>query len=822
MRKLTIVAAVLVVVIALVALALSNLDTLIADNKDRIVAQVADALGREVDVAEIGVSLWPGIGVRLSGFRVADDPAFSTEDFVRAEAARLDVALWPLLSRDIRVTRFVLQKPEIRIIRDADGRFNFESLAPTPVAEATEETGVPTSEEQPRAGLPLLVALLDIEDGAVSFQDRADGAELRVGRIELRARDVSLDTPVNVKLEAALLSDRRNVFVDLRAGPLGAEGETPAPVPLDGSLELRALDPAGLLRALPGLARSVSPALTPLLDEVGPLSLAVGVSGRMDLLRFSDVDLRAPVFGAETPNLRLAGNLGPVTVGDADPPEDTAIDVQLSLGPVAGERVLGHAALRELLPRDLAVEGPMFAAVTVAGTLDEVALTGTVDAAASTLRFGDLVSKAADHPLHLSVRAGWTPAALDVREFRIEADPLRVAADGRFGFDAGPAMDLHLRSVQIGESSLEAAVRIKRFAPFRAEYAITAPLLRLADLQDDAGATTLQAAHANGRVWQQDAGLRHTGRLNVERGAVAEMEFGDFALTSSIADRVARLTDVKLRAFGGTLTGRGQYAFDTESPRFSAQTQVTDLQLSEFFRSVLPSTPQHIDGTATANLRVEGSGAGWEAIRPDLRGEGRLDVADGAVRDVNVAEGVLSGLTGIPGLSLRIPQRLRDRYPAVFTAQDTAFDEFTARFRIFDGKLNVERLRIAARDFLTRGAGTIDFDQKVDLDASLTLSEDLSAELIRTVKELRYIAAGDGRIEIPFALAGVAPNLHPAPDAEHLVRLLQRAATRVLGEKVLDRVLKPKKPRESGQDADRNPDLGDQLLRRGLDALFGR
>lgn len=820
MRKLTIVAAVLVVVIALVAFALSNLDTLIADNKDRIVAQVADALGREVEVAEIGVSLWPGIGVRLSGFRVADDPAFSTEDFVRAEAARLDVALWPLLSRDIRVTRFVLQKPEIRIIRDADGRFNFESLTPTPAAEATDDTGASPAEEQ--AGLPLLVALLDIEDGAVGFQDRTDGAELRVGRIELRARDVSFDTPVNVKLEAALLSDRRNVFVDLRAGPLGTEGETLDHVPLDGSLELRGLDPAGLLRALPGLARAVPPALVPLLDAVGPTSLEVGVSGHMGMLQFSDVDLRAPVFGAETPNLRLAGNLGPVTVGSTDPPEDTAIDVQLSLGPVAGERVLGHAALRELVPRDLAVEGPVFAAVTAAGTLDEVALTGTVDAAASTLRFGDLVSKAADQPLHLSVRAGWTPAALDVREFKIEADPLRVAADGRFGSDAAPAMDLHLRAVQIGESSLKATVRVERFAPFRAEYEITAPLLRLADLQDDAGATTLQAAHASGRVWQQDTGLRHTGRLNVARGAVAEVEFGDFALTSSIADRVARLTDVKLRAFGGTLTGRGQYAFDTESPRFSVQTQVADLQLSEFFRSVLPSTSQHIDGTATADLRIEGSGADWEAIRPGLRGEGRLDVADGAVRDVNVAEGVLSGLTGIPGLSLRIPQRLRDRYPAVFTAQDTAFDEFAARFRILDGKLNVERLRIAARDFLTRGAGTIDFDQKVDLDASLTLSEDLSADLIRIVKELRYIAAGDGRIEIPFALTGVAPNLHPAPDAAHLGLLLQRAATKVLGEKVLDKVLKPKKPRESGQDDDRKPDLGDQLLRRGLDALFGR
>ena len=822
MRKLTIVAAVLAVVIALVAFALSNLDTLIADNKDRIVAQVADTLRREVDIDEIGVSLWPGIGVRLSGFRVADGPTFSPEDFVRAEAARLNVALWPLLSRDIRVTRFVLQKPEIRIIRDAHGRFNFESLTPTPAAEAAGEADAPPAEEQPQAGLPLLVALLDIEDGAVHFQDRTDGAELRVDRIELRARDVSFDTPVHLKLEAALLSDRRNVFIDLRAGPLGADVETLDPVPLDGSLELRGLDPAGLLRALPSVARSLPPALLPLLDETGSVSLKAGVSGRMDGLRLSDVDLQAAIFGAERPNLQLAGSLGPVAVGSADSPEGTALDVNLALGPVAGERVLEHAALRELVSPDLAVSGPISAGLTATGTLDALALTGTVDAAASALRFGDLVSKAADQPLKLSMRAKWTPAAIDVPELRVEADRLQVKADGRFGLDAAPTMSMRLRSAQIGESSLEAAVRIERFAPLQAEYEITAPLLRLADLQDDAGATALESVQASGRIRRQDIGFRHTGRLKVERGAVADMEFSDFRLASSIADRVARLTDVQLRAFGGTLTGHGQYAFDAEPPRFSAQTRVTDVKLSEFFDSILATAPQNIDGTATADLRIEGSGADWEAVRPGLRGEGQLNVADGAVRDVNIAEGVLSGLTGIPGLSLRIPQRLRDRYPAVFTAQDTAFDEFAARFRILGGSLEVERLRIAARDFLAQGAGSMDFDQKVDLDASLTLSKDLSADLIRTVKELRHIAARDGRIEIPFALTGVAPNLRPAPDAAHIGRLLQRAATGVLKEEVLNKLLRPKESRESDEDADRKPDLGDQLLRQGLDALFGR
>ena len=73
MRKLLIIGAVLLVVIGLLAFALINLNSLIASNKERILHQVEQTLGREVEVQKIGVTLWGGIGARLTQFRVADD-----------------------------------------------------------------------------------------------------------------------------------------------------------------------------------------------------------------------------------------------------------------------------------------------------------------------------------------------------------------------------------------------------------------------------------------------------------------------------------------------------------------------------------------------------------------------------------------------------------------------------------------------------------------------------------------------------------------------------------------------------------------------------
>ncbi len=129
MRKLLIISAVLMVITGLIVFALTNLNSLVASNKDQILQQVEQTLGREVEVQEIEVTVWGGIGARLTQFRIADDPAFSPDDFISANDLQVNVALLPLLSQEIQVTRIILHQPRIQIIRNAQGQFNFASLA---------------------------------------------------------------------------------------------------------------------------------------------------------------------------------------------------------------------------------------------------------------------------------------------------------------------------------------------------------------------------------------------------------------------------------------------------------------------------------------------------------------------------------------------------------------------------------------------------------------------------------------------------------------------------------------------------------------------
>ncbi len=101
----------LVVFAAAAAWVVMNLGTVIDSNKDYILAQVKQAVGRDVTLEKIDVTLWPGAGVRLSKFTVSDDPKFSPEKFVSAEDLQIQFKLWPLLQKKLEVSQLVLNKP---------------------------------------------------------------------------------------------------------------------------------------------------------------------------------------------------------------------------------------------------------------------------------------------------------------------------------------------------------------------------------------------------------------------------------------------------------------------------------------------------------------------------------------------------------------------------------------------------------------------------------------------------------------------------------------------------------------------------------------
>jgi len=147
--------------------------------KPRIEAAVSDALGMEFRIqGKAGLHLLPSASVSLSDIRLRN----RSVELAAAETLRVGVKLRPLLSRQVEITEFVLEKPVIRIEKGADGKFNYET-PPRPAKPAREGKG---------PGDSLAVARVVVKNGSVIYSDRKEATRTEASGIELSLRDLSI------------------------------------------------------------------------------------------------------------------------------------------------------------------------------------------------------------------------------------------------------------------------------------------------------------------------------------------------------------------------------------------------------------------------------------------------------------------------------------------------------------------------------------------------------------------------------------------------------------------------------------------------------
>src|SRR6266576_5714232 len=97
--------------------------------RPKLEAELTDALGRQVKVGNLSLSLLSG-GVTADNISIADDPAFSQSPFVQAKSLKVGVELMPLIfSKVLHVTDLTLDGPQISLVRSQSGeKWNFSSL----------------------------------------------------------------------------------------------------------------------------------------------------------------------------------------------------------------------------------------------------------------------------------------------------------------------------------------------------------------------------------------------------------------------------------------------------------------------------------------------------------------------------------------------------------------------------------------------------------------------------------------------------------------------------------------------------------------------
>ncbi|RKX60220.1 MAG: hypothetical protein DRP37_05530 [Thermodesulfobacteriota bacterium] len=164
--------------------------------KALVIPPAEKALGRTVQIGEIDVSLFSGITVKDFTVKETDGHTVfvSTKEFV------LRYDLLPLLQKKIVVSKVRLDALYVRVFRDKDGQFNFETLAVLAAAEL--EKPVPANTGKPvSAALPLALTVNKV------IVDKAH-LVVRDALEEIPDADVKADLKVSLNLGRDLASLR--------------------------------------------------------------------------------------------------------------------------------------------------------------------------------------------------------------------------------------------------------------------------------------------------------------------------------------------------------------------------------------------------------------------------------------------------------------------------------------------------------------------------------------------------------------------------------------------------------------------------------------
>jgi uncharacterized protein involved in outer membrane biogenesis len=259
MRK-KIISGLIIAIGALLILALLNVNLLVERNKTYLLAKAEQSLGLKISPDRIEVTLWP-LGARLVDVIVSADPALSTDDLLRAKAIEIDLQFLPLLMGRLRPRKIVLDAPAMTIVRDESGRYNFASSPQH--GKNHGNSGIsdrePSAEKQDRPSF-FIVTPLKISNGTLRYRDLRTGREVTATQINFKVDGAGLDEALEVELEAALMSANTNMKLKATVGPVAAAQDY-RDVPIDGKIQVEALDMGRINAAMPQFKKALPQAL---------------------------------------------------------------------------------------------------------------------------------------------------------------------------------------------------------------------------------------------------------------------------------------------------------------------------------------------------------------------------------------------------------------------------------------------------------------------------------------------------------------------------------------------------------------------------------
>jgi AsmA protein len=345
-----------------------------------------------------------------------------------------------VFSKSVQVTGITIEKPDVLLLRDAQGKWNFSSLA------ASDKSGKPkAAEPTPEAGgapPDAVVRRFDLRDGRLTVGTAGSTKRSVYDRLRIEATDLSLTSQFQVKVSAGLPAGG-SFELDGRAGPI--DRTDAARTPLDAAFAINDLDLAqtgftdpstgiggvvdfkGTLLSRDGQANAKGEAeLSKLLLVKGgtpaPSAVNIAFDAQHNLANRAST-LKSGTLRSGNAALNLSGTAN--TQGEA-----TVLDMKLAGRdlPVTDLQAL-LPAFGVILPKGASLKtGAMNVALAIAGPTAKPVITGDVGLRDAELAGFDIGSKLAALSAFSGVKSGGGKTVLQKFASNVRMSPEGIQA----------------------------------------------------------------------------------------------------------------------------------------------------------------------------------------------------------------------------------------------------------------------------------------------------------------------------------------------------------------------------------------------------------
>ncbi|HEY2380897.1 MAG TPA: AsmA family protein, partial [Terriglobia bacterium] len=437
-----IVGAVIVFLIVVGAAARFNVNSY----RPQIQSRLGQALNRNVSMGNVSLRLVPP-RLRVENPVIADDAAFDPRSpFVQADALDVSLRLLPLLAGHVDISSMKLQRPNVELIKNAQGVWNVSTLG-----------GGRTS----HGGGTFSIGALSIKDGQVAVTDLERKQPRTVyDHIDLTLKDYAPGKAFSADVAAHLPGPgAEDLHLQGKAGPVPAGNM--AMMPFSGTLDLKQVGLGGLQKFAgnPMLAKTdgVLSGQTTINSSSGTLA----ASGNLKIEKpvVNGVDVGYPISA----DYKLSGNLAagqikidsatvklgqtPITVTGSLNTQHVPPQVDLSVK--SGEISIGEisrlaSAFGVVFSPQTTVAGRIALNVQARGPADRPQLTGTISGQDIKIAAKEIRQPIGIRAIDLTL----TPTAIQSNNFEISSGSTTVASHVALENYASksPAIDLTVRA----------------------------------------------------------------------------------------------------------------------------------------------------------------------------------------------------------------------------------------------------------------------------------------------------------------------------------------------------------------------------------------